>query len=307
MSLHSVVAGLCAVALVLAAGAVPARGGFIQRDLTLDEIASGTLTEKGPQGSVVVIGWTTVTGAIATGDGSVVGPVTIDAGGSVDFKIPVSINGDLIDDVVQDLMRPDPGTSTLRIEAFTISGPDLIVTRFTSAIYETLGASVVRIPDLFADTNGDGVIDDNDHLYAAVNLYPYMAGVGTGSFNLGDSFNIVDGVSSALPGMVFGTAPITLSDTSSDGFDNPDPFTGEGVAGGEHDGTVVPEPAALALLGFGGLGLLARRLRRPSLPDYAGDKTTMPDLSGSARRLRTSIGEMTGLVARAGPAVHGRG
>jgi hypothetical protein len=247
------------LALALAAAlawAAPAPGAFVQRVLTTDDILNGTVDDYGLKGSTVSIQFTMVDGtAIGIPHFKVVG-----ASGKVSFDIPLD---PLIDDVNQDISLPDPGHNSLRIEAFTVSGPDLIVTKITSAVFEVLGAASLLIPDLFADTNGNGMLDDGDHLYSAVNLYPYMAG--NVSFNLGDSFNIVDGVSAALPGMVFGTSPISLDDTSSDGFDNPDPYTGPSSAMAMH-GVTVPEPTALILLALGGLGLRIGRatpLNRP--------------------------------------------
>ena len=239
-----------AAALALAG---PADAAYIHRTLSFDEVNQGQMNDMGPVGSMVTVEWTGYDGK-PTGDPPETQKVGSD--GFARFRVP---KGHGIADANQTTTLPDPGTNSLRIEAFTISGPDLIVTMFTSAVFEIKGYAPVSIPDLYADTNGNGVLDDDDHLYSAVNLYPYMAG--NVSFNLGDSFNIVDGVSAALPGMVFGTSPISLDDTSPDGFDNPSPYSGSGTASSMHM-VEVPEPSALALLSFGGLGLLRRRKGR---------------------------------------------
>lgn len=79
-----------------------------------------------------------------------------------------------------------------------------------------------------------------------MNLAPYMANLPT--FDLGATFDIVNGAVASLPGMIFGTSEMTFDPNSPNGFDNPDPYTGAGYVLSEHANTVTtPEPHSLIL------------------------------------------------------------
>ena len=108
----------------------------------------------------------------------------------------------------------------------------------------------VLIPDLFGDTNKDGVLGDGDVLYSLVDLNTYVNFIP--SFSLGDSFAVVDGTTPALPGMSFSTTPFAFDPGT--GFSGT-PYTGASVAEGERGVTVIPEPSAIVMLGMGLLGL----------------------------------------------------
>lgn len=169
----------------------------------------------------------------------------------------------LVYDFVQFSKDPDP-VSWLSVEAFVPSGSDFLEYGVFDMIARFAGLGVpVPIPDLFGDTNGDGSLDTGDVLYAAVNLAEYIpAHV---RFLIGDRFDIVDGTTLALPGMVFGTEPITLDDTSPNGFSNPAPWTGTGDALTAHLPEAVPEPAIGAMmLGTVFLVCVTIRIRRHS-------------------------------------------
>jgi hypothetical protein len=107
----------------------------------------------------------------------------------------------------------------------------------------------VRIPDLFGDTNKDGILGDADILYSLVDLNIYLNSIP--SFSLGDSFTIANGTTSALPGMQFSTTPFDFDPGT--GFSGT-PYSGTAVAEGEHGVTVIPEPSAIVLIGIGLIG-----------------------------------------------------
>jgi hypothetical protein len=109
----------------------------------------------------------------------------------------------------------------------------------------------VSIPDLFADTNGDGTVGDGDVLYSLVDLNKYLIAIPP--FLQGGSFNIINGEVSALPGMMFSTIPFIFDPII--GFSGM-PFSGQGIVEGQHGATAVPEPGTLALCGIGAVMLL---------------------------------------------------
>jgi hypothetical protein len=140
-------------------------------------------------------------------------------------------------------------TSTL-----TFSLQDLFGT-----IEQAVGDNVeVAIPDLFADTNNDGSLDGGDVLYGLVDMSVYLHS--TPTWTEGETLSIVNGVSAALPGMMFSTTEFTFDPSS--GFTGTD-FTGDAEIEAEHDVAATPEPAAagLAVAGLLAIGLMERGRR----------------------------------------------
>ena len=162
----------------------------------------------------------------------------------------------------------DPGQiADLSIESFSF---DPITSQFVMEnIFKTIadkeGYGVeVPIPDLFADTNGDGMLGAGDDLYSLVNLSVYLESIPT--FSMGDSFTVVDGAVSGLPGMMFSTTPFTFD--PSTGFAGT-PYSGPAVVEAIHLPSAISEPPAIGLLGsslFGVIGYrIARRRRKANL------------------------------------------
>ncbi len=176
---------------------------------------------------------------------------------------------------------PIPGSSArnvLQIEAvkFDPSSQQYRLVDSFGAIRDNVGLyNTVYVPDLFADTNHDGLMDDRDVLYSLVDLTIYLKSVPT--FTLGQSFTIVDGLVAELPGMQFSTSPFVFDPihgfTTTGLFSSGDAVVGQpgrsalagssdGESDSEHGLTAIPEPATWLsmLLGF---GLLGWRLRWP--------------------------------------------
>jgi hypothetical protein len=118
---------------------------------------------------------------------------------------------------------------------------------------------VVKIPDLWADTNHDGSLDTGDVLYSLVNLEQYLAGP-IPTFTPGQTFNIVNGQVASLPGMLFSTTPFTFDPTTGP---SGTPYTGNATALTDHEPVTMPEPGTIGLIGCG-LVLLWRTRRRIS-------------------------------------------
>jgi hypothetical protein len=127
-------------------------------------------------------------------------------------------------------------------------------------IAQQLGSrAVVAIPDLYiADASGS--LDDRI-LYSLVDLSVYVHGIPT--FTEGETFNIVDGRTAALPGMFFSTEPFTFDPVT--GFTDP-AYTGTAIAETQHGFAPVPEPASTTLVfaGLAGMLALGRRWKKPA-------------------------------------------
>jgi hypothetical protein len=167
----------------------------------------------------------------------------------------------------QRLQTTEPQANTgemnvLSVEALVF---DPVVGAFATAnVFEAVAAHVglgvwVPIPDLYADTNGDGTVGVGDILHSAVDLNVYLPSLPT--FSLGQTFNIVNGLVPELPGMWFSSTPITFDPLT--GAFTGTPITIEGAALSSHEvESVVPEPSTLILLGAGVLLAPVARRRR---------------------------------------------
>jgi hypothetical protein len=187
-------------------------------------------------------------------------------GGMVTFEIPsfVDVRDPLggskkesVEDIlnISDVYRSPSSRADLMIEAvaFDPTANVFFVNNIFSVIAERLGIGAgVKIPDLFADTNGNGTIGEGDVLYSLVDLYEYLEFVP--DFAMGDTFDIVNGMVSGLPGMMFSTTPFSFDENS--GFNSGTPFSGVGHADTLHDIAAVPEPPLLGLVGAISLVLL---------------------------------------------------
>jgi len=162
-------------------------------------------------------------------------------------------------------------TNDLMIESVaysTLLGRYFLIDDF-GTIARKIGLFIeVGVPDLYADTNGDGSIGPGDVLYSLVDLNIYLDSVP--SFSLGDHFSIVGGTVAGLPGMMFSTTPFVFdpltgfSTTGAFSGAFSSAFTGDGVVLARHGMTAtVPEPGewALLMVGFCLLGLTIRRTR----------------------------------------------
>jgi hypothetical protein len=260
LGLFIVSGGRCFAAFILAPDYAP---GTLARN-------QGFVTERGAPGKLVAITWTGSGGAVL----GTTPIMAIPAGGVLNIPVPKTSP----DPNAGGKLRPvydyyqfvkDGPTNYLDVESFVPSGSDFAEYPFIDYIALALGPQgSVAVPDLYADTDHDGgPLDDSDILYTAVNLSKYIpANV---AFNPGDTFTITNGESSALPGMIFGTQPITLDASSPDGFSNPAPYTGDGTALTQHITTVIPEPSSVLLVGsvLAGMGLWRYRSRRKPARD----------------------------------------
>ena len=191
----------------------------------------------------------------------------IPSGGDVFVNIPANRFNDNNCDVHNDILPPLRGhgplgpdgagnaSATLWLESqyFDPKSQTYKLESNFDFIYHDLGMGAnVKFPDLFADTNGDGVIGNGDYLYSYVNLEQFLA-KGIPSFTPGEVSSIVNGVVAGLPGMEFSTAAFTFDPSS--GWTSDGSFTGDGVVEADHELMPTPEPSSLLLLASSVLGV----------------------------------------------------
>lgn len=108
----------------------------------------------------------------------------------------------------------------------------------------------VKVPDLYADTNGDNEIGVGDLLYSLVDLRAFTNS-GDGpipAFVPDQIFSIVNGTVASLPGMLFSTTAFTF--TAAGGYSGT-PYNGSGVAQTDHEIAQTPEPSSVLLMAGG--------------------------------------------------------
>jgi hypothetical protein len=218
---------------------------------------------------------------------------SVPPGGSVTFTVPKLVVGDGLGDVldsgvlkytvndvnqsVQLVLKSPPAPaglpsaagqltdiargaiSDLSIEAVAFDPVSNIfgIENIFGRIADLVGVGVkVLIPDLFSDTNRDGVVGDGDVLYSLVDLNVYLNSIP--NIEMGDTFDIIDGLVAGLPGMMFSTTPFGFDESS--GFDRGTPFSGAGETDATHEVAAVPEPSSISLVGLGlAVFLISRR------------------------------------------------
>jgi hypothetical protein len=133
--------------------------------------------------------------------------------------------------------------SDLMLEALSLHAGQYQSQDLFGTITSFLGSDVeVEIPDLYADTNGDGTLDTGDILYSLVDMSIYLQSVP--SFSIGDTYSVVNGRVAGLPGMQFSTTEFTFD--PSTGFTGTD-YTGTAEAETLHALQSTPEPGTIVL------------------------------------------------------------
>lgn len=232
-------------------------------------IKDGKVTDTGPPGTQVGVVWSGVRNGVRVDLGRPPPPIqTIGASRFVDFPLPEGGKakdplGDLqtITDVTQFTKLPNAAASVLQIAAFVPSGGDFQISPLITYVQNNIAiGKELSIPDLFADTDGNGVLGIGDTLYSTVNLADFLPA--SVNFNFGDTYSIVNGTSLLLPGMLFGVQPIVPNASNPTGYDNPAPWTGTAMALASHGIVAIPEPGTILLLGIGFIALF--RCRQPA-------------------------------------------
>ena len=152
-------------------------------------------------------------------------------------------------------------TTGLLIEAydFDATANKWVIESYGDLLQNVLGAGVsVQLPDLYADDGSD--------LYGVVNLETFL-NPPIPTFTPGQNFTINGGLVAALPGYEFFTTVPVFNENAPAGTDPwggsvpPDGLTATFVT--DHDPmSSTPEPASLALVASGAMGLLLARRRQ---------------------------------------------
>lgn len=149
---------------------------------------------------------------------------------------------------------PDPIMSDLSIEAVFLNSStgEYQLYNIFGVIAQMVGVGMeIRIPDLVA------ALDDGDTLFSVVNLATYLKSPPT--VDVGDAYDVVDGVVAGLPGMEFSTTPFSYDPRT--GLFSGTPYTGLALDPTLHGLTTVPEPATwvMLLIGLAGVGFMRHR------------------------------------------------
>jgi hypothetical protein len=153
----------------------------------------------------------------------------------------------------------------LKIEALTKDAQTGVVKlgSIFDFVFQAYGRETIFMPDLWADTTGDGVIADGDLLYSLIDLRAYTHGGAdalaavNARFSAGQSFEIINGVVVGLDGMWFSSTAFTFDEVA--GYQG-NAFNGTGYTATNHGIAVISEPAGLGLLLLAlGLAFKARR------------------------------------------------
>lgn len=250
----------------------------------------GTVVEKAPRG------FTTTFELFATDKNgrNIPGSRQVKTGqGNVTFTVPGTIGGVKVCDYRNRTVKneharrgsadPDPfpledeidlgagAMSVLHIKSL-FQDPDSAEYSFEghmALLRRGIGSGSLLVPDLYADTNGDGIIGDGDILYSWVDIRAYLEAPAI--FQLGDTFQIVDGRIAGIPGMWFSATPIFLDpllgprptggawySSSMAGFSDSAP---DAEAFSLHQLSAVPEPAVWAQM-IAGLLIAGMAIRR---------------------------------------------
>ncbi len=251
--------GLFTWALVAMAGL----SAISRSDVTFTRPKDGKVKETVEYSSKVQIWPTDAQGRDIVGTDWITGkkwPIEelLGAGTSKEWDIPKSFSWEggnkAIKDIHQRVTRESGDAAVLSTGAFADLSIESIrfdptanayvLENIFGRLFDTVGPlEEVAIPDLFADVNEDGHLDGSDGLYSLVDLYVYLDNIPT--FTFADQYQIVNGTTPALAGMLFSTTPFVFDPSS--GFQYT-AFTGTGTVDAQHGVTGVPESTSLLLV-----------------------------------------------------------
>lgn len=197
-----------------------------------------------------------IRGTVQLADGTILDAgqllsITIPPGGDADLDYDIPIP-DFLTDI--EYIIDDPGVISNTKLGF-ISGPS------DSLFLENYADSIQRVGEFIAPLlfSEDGVTD----IFIGIDLNQWIDS--EAEFEIGQTFDFIDGFSSELPGVIAGFSEILFSPL--EGFFTENPATIPLVATAKADGKTVPEPNSnfsLLALGTLGAGSIFKRKLKPS-------------------------------------------
>lgn len=209
------------------------------------------LNFKNQTATVDVRGTLTIVGRPALTNSLRPFPIQIPPGQGVNVKFRIP-------DFVTDLAiftDPDGVTSSTFQGYVSGSSGSLFLENYTEAslsILESMNIQQFFAPVIFSQ-------DQNTSLFIGIDLNQWIPS--NTEFEIGDTFNFTNGVSSDAPGIIVGTSEILFD--RSVGWITLNPFTGTGVVVAKSDGETVSEPSSiLSLVSLGTLGAASTLKRK---------------------------------------------
>lgn len=187
--------------------------------------------------------------------------VILSGGEKLEFHIPTGLFTDLLFKVEENVVRPGEIVPlTLKTEThlgFIANNNDgFFLEDYTAALISTLGVGT----EYFLPNLENFEIGGELNIFIGVDLNQWLTS--TPQFEIGDTFDFVNGLSNELPGFIAGISPIQFSPTQ--GWFTEQPFTGALTTTGTIDGDSmrVPESDSTSYLLFFGFGTIATVLRQ---------------------------------------------
>lgn len=187
--------------------------------------------------------------------------VILSGGEKIEFRIPTGLFTDLLFKVEEEVMRPGeivplPLRTETHLGFVSEDNGSFFLEDYTEELISKLGVGTEYfLPNLENFETGGEL-----NIFIGVDLNQWLTS--TPQFEIGDTFDFVNGLSNELPGFIAGTSPIQFSPTQ--GWFTEQPFTGSLTTTGTIDGDSmpVPESSSTSYLLFFGLGGLALTLKR---------------------------------------------
>ena len=169
------------------------------------------------------------------------------------FTVSGVLNGLPITDINQEHSDPSIGSGTLQIGAFQNTGSgNLQITPLSSWLSDNslIGDNTITVADF---------ISANTDIFYGVNFYTLATnGLVIDDSFLGQSFNIINGISTSFPEYIFSNSPLSIG---TNGWESASPFSGLVTLDSLHEFSVVPEPTTLALFLIGLFIFIGKRFQ----------------------------------------------